>query len=96
MDTFERTLVLLKPDALERGLAGEILQRFERVGLKIVGMKIIWGFERDGDKWIDGKILDPASGNVYASSMSLIDQNTLKVRGYLGPFFRSQIWRRAP
>lgn len=63
---------------------------------KIVGMKIIWGFERDGDKWVNGKILDPASGNVYASSMSLIGPDTLKVRGYLGPFFRSQVWRRTP
>ncbi len=41
MDTIERTLVLLKPDAVERGLSGEILQRFERVGLKIVGMKML-------------------------------------------------------
>lgn len=41
MDTLERTLVLLKPDALERGLVGEITQRFERVGLKIVGMKLL-------------------------------------------------------
>jgi nucleoside-diphosphate kinase len=37
----ERTLVLLKPDALQRGLVGEILQRFERVGLTIVGMKLV-------------------------------------------------------
>jgi nucleoside-diphosphate kinase len=41
METIERSLVLLKPDALERGLVGEILQRFERVGLKIVGMKML-------------------------------------------------------
>lgn len=41
METFERTLVLLKPDALERGLAGEILHRFERVGLKILGIKML-------------------------------------------------------
>lgn len=41
METIEQTLVLLKPDALERGLTGEILQRFERVGLKIVGMKML-------------------------------------------------------
>lgn len=41
METIEQTLVLLKPDALERGLAGEILQRFERVGLKIAGMKML-------------------------------------------------------
>ena len=40
-ETIERTLVLLKPDALDRGLMGEILQRFERVGLKIVGLKML-------------------------------------------------------
>src|SRR6185369_17123517 len=37
----ERTLVLLKPDATERGLVGEILQRFEKVGLKIAGLKMV-------------------------------------------------------
>jgi len=37
----ERTLVIFKPDALNRALVGEILHRFERKGLKIVGMKMI-------------------------------------------------------
>src|ERR1043165_4493813 len=36
----ERTLVLLKPDAVQRGLVGEIIGRFERKGLKLVGMKL--------------------------------------------------------
>lgn len=36
----ERTLVIIKPDALERGIAGEILTRFEKAGLKIVAMKM--------------------------------------------------------
>jgi nucleoside-diphosphate kinase len=36
----EKTLVLLKPDCLQRGIVGEIITRFERVGLKIVGMKM--------------------------------------------------------
>ncbi|MFO1011011.1 MAG: nucleoside-diphosphate kinase [Planctomycetota bacterium] len=36
----ERTLVLLKPDAVQRGLIGEIVQRFEQKGLKIVGLKL--------------------------------------------------------
>ena len=35
----ERTLILVKPDAFERGLTGEIVARFERKGLKIVAMK---------------------------------------------------------
>lgn len=37
----EQTLVLFKPDAVQRGVVGEILTRFERVGLKIVGTKMI-------------------------------------------------------
>ncbi len=37
----ERTLVLLKPDAVQRCLVGEILQRFEKAGMKIVGMKMV-------------------------------------------------------
>ena len=37
----EKTLVLFKPDAVQRGIVGEILTRFERVGLKIVGTKMI-------------------------------------------------------
>src|SRR6185436_16573532 len=38
----EKSLVLLKPDAVDRGLVGEIIQRFERVGLKIAGLKMVW------------------------------------------------------
>lgn len=38
----ERTLAIVKPDGVQRGLVGEILGRFERAGLKIVGMKMVW------------------------------------------------------
>lgn len=41
MSSMERTCVLLKPDALQRGLFGEIVHRFERKGLQIVGCKMI-------------------------------------------------------
>lgn len=37
----EQTLIVFKPDALQRGLVGEILTRFERVGLRIVGTKML-------------------------------------------------------
>jgi nucleoside-diphosphate kinase len=37
----ERTLILVKPDAFERGLTGEVLGRFERKGLKLVAMKLM-------------------------------------------------------
>lgn len=41
MSTLERTLVVLKPDALMRGLVGRLVQRFEDAGLKIVGAKMV-------------------------------------------------------
>lgn len=37
----ERTLILIKPDALQRGLVGEVTSRFERKGLKLVGSKMM-------------------------------------------------------
>ena len=37
----EQTLVIFKPDAVMRGIVGEVLSRFERVGLKIVGAKML-------------------------------------------------------
>ena len=37
----EKTLVLLKPDAIHRGIVGEILNRFERIGAKMIGMKLL-------------------------------------------------------
>lgn len=40
-ESIQRTLILFKPDTVQRGLVGEILTRFERVGLKIVGTKMI-------------------------------------------------------
>lgn len=39
--TKERTLILIKPDAIQRGLVGKILERFERKGLKLVGCKMM-------------------------------------------------------
>jgi len=41
MSHIEKSLVVFKPDAVQRGVVGEILTRFERVGLKVVGTKMI-------------------------------------------------------
>lgn len=40
-ENIQRTLIVFKPDAVQRGIVGEILTRFERVGLKIIGTKMI-------------------------------------------------------
>ena len=41
MTTIEKTLVIFKPDSVQRGIVGEILSRFEKIGLKIVGVKML-------------------------------------------------------
>ncbi|MEK6898380.1 MAG: nucleoside-diphosphate kinase [Nanoarchaeota archaeon] len=41
----ERTLVLIKPDGVKRGICGKIISRFEEAGLKIIGMKMVWANE---------------------------------------------------
>ena len=38
----EKTVVLIKPDGVKRALIGEIVSRFEKIGLKIIGMKMVW------------------------------------------------------
>lgn len=54
----ERTFVILKPDTIQRGLVGEIIKRFEQIGLKIVAMKMhradeekLWAHYNKDDAW---------------------------------------------
>jgi nucleoside-diphosphate kinase len=42
----DKTLILVKPDAIQRGLAGSIIERLEKRGLKIVGLKMLWMDEK--------------------------------------------------
>lgn len=46
----QRTLVVLKPDCIQRAICGEIIHRFERVGLDIVGMKMVWADKAFAEK----------------------------------------------
>jgi uncharacterized protein (DUF2147 family) len=62
--------------------------------IKIVGMTILNDFKWNGEKWDDGKILDPGNGKVYSASIWLLGDDKLKVRGFLGPFYRTQTWTR--
>lgn len=47
----EKTVVLIKPDGLQRGLVGQIMHRFERKGLKLVGVKMIQLNDEILDTW---------------------------------------------
>ena len=66
----ERTLILVKPDAFERGLTGEIIARFERKGLKIAAMRHMTverelaekHYEEHTDKPFFGELVDFITG----------------------------------
>ncbi len=74
----ERTLVVLKPDAVQRCFSGEIITRFERAGYKIVAMRMVWGDdeffkkhyfdveERHGKEILDGNLKAMTAGPVIA------------------------------
>ena len=61
------------------------------------GLAIMTGFEYDGDgRWKNGKVYDPNTGKTYKCTLTLVDENTLKIRGYIGVslFGRSETWTR--
>jgi nucleoside-diphosphate kinase len=71
----ERTLVLIKPDALQRGLAGEVLSRLERRGLKIVALRLMrldealarrHYAEHEGKPFVEGLVRFITSGPLIA------------------------------
>lgn len=62
----------------------------------ILGLTILTGLEKDGNKWSGGEIYDPNSGNTYRCEAHL-DGDALKVRGYMGISLigRTTAWRKA-
>jgi uncharacterized protein (DUF2147 family) len=57
----------------------------------IVGLVILKDLSASGDRYKGGTITDPEDGKVYKSELWMED-GKLKVRGYLGPFYRTQTW----
>ena len=99
----EQTFVMLKPDAVSRGLVGKLVSRFERAGLKIVKMKMLVPDKAlvdrhypSDDKWLStvgGKTLDgyKALGLDASKELGTSDAITIgkKVKGWLVDFICS-------
>jgi nucleoside-diphosphate kinase len=95
----ERTLVIFKPDAVQRGIVGEILSRFEKVGLKVVAAKMLApGYEhffehyegigtlktRKGEEIFETQMREMQQGPVIAMIFEGIDA-VEQVRKMVGP-----------
>ncbi len=71
----ERTLIIFKPDAVQRGIVGEILTRFEKAGLKIVGAKML---KPTYDQFYHhyeniGKVMTRRGKEVFDMTLSMMD-----------------------
>lgn len=60
---------------------------------KIIGMEIIKDMKKGTDEYSQGSILDPQDGKIYRCKL-WTEHGFLKVRGYWGPFYRTQTWRK--
>jgi uncharacterized protein (DUF2147 family) len=65
----------------------------DRYNKKIIGMEIIRDMKKSEDSWTGGEILDPEVGKLYRCKLWM-EGDVLKVRGYWGPFYRTQTWRK--
>jgi uncharacterized protein (DUF2147 family) len=64
----------------------------------LVGLRVLWGFHKDGDQWSGGQVLDPESGKIYHGTLALEDGGKkLRLHGYVGIqlFGRTEYWQRA-
>jgi uncharacterized protein (DUF2147 family) len=62
-----------------------------------VGIVLIWKLKYEDGEYVDGYVYNPRDGKTYRIEAKVIDQETLKIRGYMGIslFGQNQIWKRA-
>lgn len=60
---------------------------------KITGMEILKNAVFEDDEYVDGEILDPENGKIYNCKL-WIEDGKLKLRGYIGFFYRTQTWHK--
>lgn len=75
----ERTLIIFKPDAVMRGVVGEILSRFEKVGLKIVGAKMLSASEQQlhGHYEGIGTLKSRKGEEIFSQTLAMMQQGPL-------------------
>ncbi|MDO8459552.1 MAG: nucleoside-diphosphate kinase [Nanoarchaeota archaeon] len=78
MMEIEKTLVLIKPDGVQKAIVGRIISRFEETGLKIIGMKMVWVDEEFAEKHYP---LDEVwAKNVYDKTKKVYDSSGKKMK----------------
>lgn len=65
-------------------------------GRPMNGVVLIWGLKFEDGEFVDGHVYNPRDGKTYRMKMTLVDHETLKIRGYMGieMLGQTQIWKR--
>lgn len=73
----EKTLVVLKPDAVQRAIVGQVISRFEQVGLKMVGMKMLWPSEEHFRQHYEGigKLISRRGEDIYNVTLAAMSES---------------------
>jgi uncharacterized protein (DUF2147 family) len=70
----------------------------DRKGKPVVGLEILRGLKQNADDktiWDSGEVLDPEDGKSYRARLKPVEGGKqLQLRGYIGPFYRTQVWIR--
>ena len=68
----------------------------EKHNQPVLGMEILSGLQKNGKQWTGGRVLDPEDGKTYKCKITLKDESTLNLRGYIGipALGRTQTWHR--
>jgi uncharacterized protein (DUF2147 family) len=90
---YGKVIQILDPTAKPDPTCDNCPEDDPRFKKKIIGMEIIQGLVKDGDEYSEGTILDPEPGKIYRCKLWLEGED-LMVRGYWGPFYRTQTWKR--
>lgn len=63
---------------------------------ELMGLVILKNLKKEGDEFTDGEVYDPNTGNTYKAKARLLEDGSLKLRGYIGIslFGRNEIWSR--
>jgi nucleoside-diphosphate kinase len=75
MTEVEQTLVLIKPDGMQRGLVGEILKRFEQRGLKLVGLKMVQADKNLAEQHYTESIAEKHGEHVRESLLQFVTEH---------------------
>lgn len=62
--------------------------------LPLIGSKMLWGFTYDDGEYVNGNVYDSRKGAIYSGKLWLENENSLKMRGYWGIFYSTEIWTR--